>query len=302
MTPKRDFAADMLKKVSAEDQARIHEVKSISWIGYPRAVSIRNQMQDLLAHPRTHRMPNLALIAETNNGKTMLLKNFCKHSNPPEDPNAEKTILPVLMVQTPPSADEGRLYYTILDRLCAAGSAREPEDSKLRRICIILQHLETKMLVLDDFFNIGSSTPSRRRKFLNALRNLSIALEMPIVISGTPETLNILSVDPSIANRFKPLFLPKWSEDRFEDFARFVLSVEKTLLLKKPCQLCEEETLRSLLTFGEGMIGEVVAIMRLLAEWAIRSGTESICRNDVTRDSLKALGWVMPSDRSRHHE
>ncbi len=54
--------------------------------------------------------------------------------------------------------------------------------------------------MLDDFFNIGSSSPSRRRKFLNALRNLSIALEMPIVISGTPETLNILPVDPSIAN------------------------------------------------------------------------------------------------------
>ncbi len=302
MKSNRNFAADMRQTVSAEDQARIHQMKSNSWIGYPRAVSIRKQMQDLLAHPRTHRMPNLALIAETNNGKTMLLKNFCKHSNPQEDPNAEKTILPVLMVQTPPSADEGRLYYTILDRLCSAGSAREPEDSKLRRITIILQHLETRMLVLDDFFNIGSSSPSRRRKFLNALRNLSIALEMPIVISGTPETLNILSVDPSIANRFKPLFLPRWSEDQLQEFARFVLSVETTLLLKKPCQLCDEGTLLKLITFGEGMIGEIVAIMRLLAEWAIRSGIESISGDDITRDSLKALGWVNPSDRSRHRE
>lgn len=301
MTPKHDFAADMLKAVSSEDQKRIHEMKSATWIGYPRAISIRNQLQDLLAHPRTHRMPNLALISETNNGKTMLLKNFCKHSNPPEDPNSEKTILPVLMVQTPPSADEGRLYYAILDRLCAAGSAREAEDSKLRRLSIILQHLETKMLVLDDFFNIGSSTPGRRRKFLNSLRNLSISLEMPIVISGTPETLNILSVDPSIANRFKPVFLPKWSEDRFEEVARFVLSVEKTLFLQKPCQLCDEDTLRKLLAFGEGMIGEIVAIIRLLAEWAIRSGVESISGDVVTRDSLKALGWVMPSDRSRHY-
>ncbi|MBK1680392.1 TniB family NTP-binding protein [Rhodocyclus tenuis] len=302
MVPTRDFAAEILNTVSEKDLARLHEMKSASWIGYPRAISIRNEMQELLAHPRTHRMPNLALIAETNNGKTMLLKNFCKHSNPPDDPNAEKTILPVLMVQTPPSADEGRLYYAILDRLCAAGSAREPEDSKLRRLSIILQHLETKMLVLDDFLNISSSTPSRRRKFLNALRNLSISLEMPIVISGTPETLNILSVDPSIANRFKPLFLPKWSEDRFEEFARFVVSVEKTLMLKKPCQLREENALRKLLIFGEGMIGEVVAIMRLLAEWAIRSGTESISGEVITRDNLKALGWVMPSDRSRHYE
>lgn len=300
MREKHDFAAEMLLEVSEEDRSRIKQMKSNSWIGYSRAISIRNQLFDLLDHPRTHRMPNLAVIAETNNGKSMLLANFCKHANPPEDLNAEKTVLPVLMVQTPPSADEGRLYYAILDRLCAAGSAREPEDSKLRRLSIILQHLETRLLILDDFFNIASSTPSRRRKFLNALRNLSIALQMPIVISGTPETLNILSVDPSIANRFKPVFLSKWSEAQLEEFGRFVLSVEKTLLLKKPCQLMGVEPLNKLLLFGEGLIGEVVAVMRLMAEWAIRSGTETFGDAELTRENLKALGWVMPSDRSRH--
>lgn len=290
----------MLAEVSQEDQARIDRMKANYWIGYERAVSIRRQMEDLLRHPRTHRMPNISLIGDSNNGKSMLLKNFCKNSNPPEDPNAEKTTLPVLMIQTPPSADEGRLYFAILDRLCAAGSAREPEDAKLRRMKIILQHLETKVLVLDDFFNVASSSPSRRRKFLNALRNLSIALEMPIIISGTPETLNILSVDPSIANRFKPLFLPKWTEARMQEFARFIVSIEKTLLLKNPCHLKDADSLSKLLIFSEGLIGEVVAIMRLLAELAIRNGTETITQELLTNKNLKALGWVMPSDRTRH--
>ena len=302
MSKKTNVLEGMQKDVSIDDRARILKMKSNTWIGYPRALSIRNQLDELLVHPRTHRMPNLSIIAETNNGKSMLLNNFCKRSNPAVDPNAEKTILPVLMVQTPPSADEGRLYYAILDRLCAAGSAREPEDSKLRRLSIILRRLETRMLVLDDFFNIASSTPSRRRKFLNALRNLSITLEMPIVISGTPETLNILSIDPSIANRFKPVFLPKWSEARMEEFGRFVVSVESTLLLKKPCQILEEEALKMLLFFGEGLIGEVVAVLRLLAELAIRSGSETIGGEVLTRENLKALGWVMPSERSRHRE
>lgn len=286
--------------LSAEDEDRIDRMKSNSWIGYERALDIRGQMDALLRHPRTHRMPNLALISETNNGKTMLLRNFCKRHNPPEDPNAEKTILPVLLVQTPSSPDEGRLYYAILDRLFAAGSAREPEDSKLRRIKLILGHLETRMLLLDDFFNIGAGTPTRRRKFLNALRNLSNDLQMPIVASGTPETLNILSVDPSIANRFKPVFLSKWSETRMEEFARFVLSVENTLLLKKPCNLITEGALKQLLLFGEGLIGEVVAILRLLAESAIRSGKESIDESMITKKNLVSLGYVMPLDRSRH--
>lgn len=294
-----NFAKDMLSQVSKDDEQRILQLKSDAWIGYERAIEVRTQLERLLQHPRTNRMPGLALIGESNNGKTMILKNFAKNANPPNDPNAEKSILSVLMIQTPPTADEGRLYYALLDRLCIAGSAREPEDSKLRRLRIILQHLETKMLILEDFFNVGSATPNKRRKFLNALRNLSIDLEIPIVVSGTPETLNILSVDTSISNRFKPAFLQKWDEKRLNEFARFVLSVEKTLYLQKPCTLIEAEALMKLLAFSEGLIGEVVAILRLFAEWAIRSGTETIDSSLITRENLAQLNWVMPSDRSR---
>lgn len=289
-------------QLSEEDEARIDRMKGNAWIGYDRAIAIRAQMDALLRHPRTHRMPNLALIGETNNGKTMLLRNFAKRHNPPIDPNAEQTILPVLLVETPPSPDEGRLYYSMLDRLCAAGSAREPEDSKLRRLKIILQHLDTKLILLDDFFNIGAGTPTKRRKFLNALRNLSNNMELPIIVSGLPETLNALSVDPSISNRFKPVFLPRWKESNMAEFARFVMSIEKTLLLKKPCDLINETALKRLLIFGEGLLGEIVAILRLLAESAIRSGKEFIDADMLTKKNLSALGWVMPSDRSRHLE
>lgn len=288
--------------LSQEDEDRIDRMKANSWIGYDRAVAVRGQMDALLRHPRTHRMPNLALIGDTNNGKTMLLQNFCKRHNPPDDLNAEKSILTVLMVQTPPSPDEGRLYYAILDRLCAAGSAREPEESKLRRIKLILEMLETRMLLLDDIFNIGAGTPTQRRKFLNALRNLGNDLMMPIVATGLPETLNILSVDPSISNRFKPVFLPKWGDSRGMEFARFVKSVEQTLLLKKPCNLLTPTALKMLRYFGEELLGEVVAVLRLLAEQAIRTGKESIDESMLTKKNLNALGWVMPSDRSRQIE
>lgn len=288
--------------LSQEDESRIDRIKGNSWIGYGRAVSIRDEMDALLRHPRTHRMPNMALIGETNNGKTMLLSNFALRHNPPNDPNAEKSVLPVLLIGTPPSPEEGRLYFAILDRLSAAGSAREPEDSKLRRIKIILTHLETRMILLDDFFNLGAGTPTQRRKFLNALRNLSNELQMPIVVSGIPETLNALSVDPSIVNRFKPVFLPRWKESNMQEFARFVMSVEKTLLLKRPCDLMNVTALKSLLIHGEGLLGEIVAILKLLAESAVRSGRESIDTSMVTKKNLDGLGWVKPSDRSRHLE
>ncbi len=280
---------------------RINKIKSTTWVGYDRAVLIRGQMDELISHPKIHRMPNLALIAESNNGKTMLLKNFCKKHNPPNDPNAEKIILPALMIQTPPSADEGRLYYEILDSFGAAGAIREPEVSKLRRMKIILRNLETRVLILDDFFNIGSSSPAKRRSFLNALRNLGITLEIPIIVSGTHETLNILSIDRSIANRFKPLFLPKWTLERSIELAKLVVSVLSTLEIKISPEL-DENHLKKLLFLSEGLLGEMVAVLKLLAEDCIKKDRSSIDHSSLTLQNLTSLGWVMPSDRSRHIE
>lgn len=286
-------------KLAANHDARIDRMKANAWIGYDTAIGARNQLETLLRYPQTHRMPNLALIGESNNGKTMILRNFCGRVNPPGDPMAEKSILPVIMIDTPPNPKEGRLYYAILERLCAQGSPREPEDSKRHRIRIILSHLETRMLVLDDFFNVGAGSMTSKRQFLNALRSLGNYLGIPIVVSGTPETLSALSIDDSIANRFKPVFLPDWDGGRLVEFARFVKSIEPSLLLRNECDIYQPETLRRLMTLGGGRIGEVVEILRVLAGSAIDTCKETISAGDIDAGNLKKLGWVSPADRSR---
>lgn len=290
----------MTTATNPQVEGRILDIRQDVWIGYDRALQVRSQLDTLLNHPRTHRMPNCAVIGETNNGKTMLLNNFCRRHNPPDDPNAEKTVLPVLMIQTPPEPDEGRLYYALLERLCAEKSAREPVDSKLARLRLILQHLETKMLIFDEFAHVLAGTDKKLRRFLNALKYLGNELQLPIVVSGTPEVLNALATDPQLANRFKPAFLPKWTEDRLEEFARFVVSIEPRLGLQEKSPLLTKEALMGLLHFSDGLIGEVVELLRLLAQAAIRSGSERIDPGMIERAALKKIGWVVPSERTRY--
>lgn len=294
------MSATDLAESREERSSRIKEIKRSVWIGYDRAQAVRSEIEALLEHPSTHRMPNIALIADTNNGKTMLLESVFRRNNPKDDPNAQKAILTVVKIETPPSPSEGRLYTALLEALSAAQSPREPEDSKLRRIRIILTHLETKLLILDDFFNIGAGTPTQRRKFLNALRNLSNQLRISIVIAGTSETLNILSTDPSIANRFKPIFLPRWRVERISEFAQFVATYEKNLFLRKPCSILNESDLTKLLILSEGLLGETVGVLRLLAEHAVKSGIESIDGSMLSREYVNKLGWVLPSDRTKY--
>lgn len=291
-----DTATRPAESAPTADEERIRQIHTRKWIGYSRALSIRDQLENLLVYPKTHRMPNLALIADTNNGKTMLLKNFCKRHGPPEDPNVDHTTLPVLMIQTPPEPDEGRLYRALLERLFASGSHREPVDAMFSRLRLILKHLENRMLVFDEFNNALAGNPVKQRRFLNAIRYIGNELQTPIVAAGTPEALAAIRSDPQLANRFEPAFLPKWKLDG--EYASLLASAEKLFRLRKPSNLQDPKFAQRLLEMSEGTIGEIMDILRRLAEHAIRSREERITRDMLKLETLRSLGWTEPSKRT----
>lgn len=277
--------------------ARIYRLKTDTWIRYTKASEIREQLEALLLHPKTHRMPNLSITAETNNGKSMLLNNFYERHPPIQDPTTEYTILPVLLVQIPPEPDEGRLYSAMLERLMIEGPPKEPAASKLKRLKETFTKLRTQMLMFDEFNNFLAGSHIKQRKALNGIKYLGNELRIPIVAAGTPEARRALASDPQLANRFTPVTLPQWQDDA--DFARLMLSIEPKLGLMQPSNLSEENMTAPILRATEGLIGEVVTLLRILAEHAMRSGTEKISEDMLKHNFLRKIGWVNPSDRTR---
>lgn len=282
--------------VAADPEARILAIQKRSWIGYPRAQEIRQQLDDLLNHPKVPRMPNLAIIGETNNGKSSILESFYRRHQPPDDPNIDRTLLPILMIDTPPEPDEGRLYRHMLRHLFATVGRREPSDLLFDRLKVLLRHLETQMVVLDEFNCAVAGTPVKQRRFLNALRLMGNDLRLPIVVAGTPETLAALQSDPQLANRFEPTFLPKWKLD--SDYARLLMSVEKGFALQNPSDLAHPKFAQRLLDLSEGILGETMELLRRLAIRAIRSGEERITSEMLKSDVLRSIHWVEPSRRT----
>ncbi len=113
-----------------DDLARIRRVRGPRWIGYPRAKQILTKLEELLSHPPSHRMPNLLIVGDTNNGKTMLVNRF-QGLHPPRDRAGEETARhTVLAIQAPPVPDEGRLYNTIFERLGAPYKENDPVGKK----------------------------------------------------------------------------------------------------------------------------------------------------------------------------
>jgi len=118
------------------------------------------------------------------------------------------------------------------------------------------------------------------------------------VLAGIPEGLNALQIDGQIANRFEPVFLPKWRPG--EEFDRLLLSMETVLPLKRRSTLAGATISRRIIEESEGLIGEMMRLIRLLAIQAIRDGSEQITADALAPERLRQLRWRRPSERARY--
>jgi hypothetical protein len=88
--------------------------RSKRWIASPKAVEILGHLNALLEHPRTTRMPSLAVYGDSGTGKSMLVEKFKDDyvRNADDRPNGPKTKL--LVVELACRPNERRLYTQIL--------------------------------------------------------------------------------------------------------------------------------------------------------------------------------------------
>lgn len=273
------------------DDERIKRIQSARWIGYTRARGVLDRLDDLLKFPKKHRMPNLLLVGDTNNGKTMIVNRFQSlHSSTIGSDGAPT--LPVFMVQAPPVPDEVRFYNLMLTSLCAPFKFNEKVDKKHFQLVRILQRMNTRMLIIDEIHNIIAGSTQRKHNFLNTLKNLGNELQIPIVVVGIKAALNAINSDDQLANRFEPIVLTRWKMN--EEFLRLLVSFEQMLPLAHQSNLADVSTAAKLLSMSEGIIGELSTVLSRAAIAAIQSGAERI-----TMAELEKMDWVSPSERRR---
>lgn len=276
--------------LTVEDRVRF--VREPRWIGYPRAQAILRKLEDLLTHPKVHRMPNLLVVGETNNGKTMIIQQFHRRHPPRDNSRGEGIVVPALIIQAPPVPDESRFYNAILEKLFAPYKPNERVDRKQYQVIKILGQVNLGLLIIDEIHHILAGNLNKQRHFLNVIKYLGNELEVPIVGVGTRDAFNALQTDPQLSNRFEPALLPKWRMD--EDFFRLLASFEHMIPLKKPSGLTEENLAMKLLSMTEGTIGELSSLLTRAAVLAIGTGEERI-----SHKVLDQAEWVAPSERKR---
>lgn len=284
-----------IEALGLSDAERIFKIRSERWIGYPKAKQILAKLEDLLVYPRTQRMPNLLVVGDTNNGKTMLAQRF-KNLHPAVDnPSGEGILAPVLLVQAPPVPDEGRFYNALLEMLFAPYRPGERVDKKQFQAIKLLRYVGLKILIIDEIHHILAGNLNRQKAFLNVIKYLGNELQISIVGVGTKDAFRALQTDPQLSNRFEPVSLPRWEMDH--DFQRLLVSFERMLPLKQASNLAQQEVASLLYGMSEGYIGELSRILSEASALAIHSGTEQI-----SIKLLQKVDWTQPSKRKRQLE
>ncbi|XZG70527.1 TniB family NTP-binding protein [Chitinibacteraceae bacterium HSL-7] len=279
-----------VEKLRLPTVERIEYMQKPRWIGYPRAQSVLEELEALLRYPRQARMPNMLLVGETNNGKTVLIERFL--ATHPADPNleGEAARIPVLYVQAPPGPDERGLYNAILGRLFQRLKPTESTDQKRERVLGVLRQVELGVIVIDEIQHLLAGPTQKQRNFLNVLKYIGNELRVPLVGVGTGDAVRALQIDPQLQNRFTPAVLPRWELNA--DFARLLSSFERVIPLTQPSNLPERAMASRLLHMTGGTIGELSRLLNLAAICAIKSKSERI---DMAM--LDACGYVPPAER-----
>jgi len=265
---------------------RIAFIDTPRWIGYSRANEVIEVMQGLMNKVKQHRMPNLLLIGDSNNGKTTIIQDFAERFG--ESYSDEHLVVPVCLIQAPPSANEKDLYISLIDYFALPYRSSDSAGVLRAQAVHTLRETHVKILIIDEVHSMLTGTARQQRLIMNAIKYLCNALQLPIVLSGTKDAVRILHTDPQHASRFDVAELPLWQNDK--EFRRLVGSFERILPLKKPSNLTEISVLNLIYSISGGNIGNIKRLINECAIEAIESGEERI-----TSKMIEDRSWLRPT-------
>ncbi|WP_455872251.1 TniB family NTP-binding protein [Serratia proteamaculans] len=274
------------------DAERMDFLDAPRWIGYTRAKYVLDTLQGLMRQPSRPRMTNLLLVGDPNNGKTTIARRFFELCGKAYVNDNAEPVMPVVLAEAPPTADEKGLYISILERFYTPYRATDPVSKLRYQVIHLFRSCHVRMLMIDEFHSLLTGTALKQREVMNAIKLLCNELAIPIVGIGTREAVRVLHTDPQHASRFDVLALPSWELNT--EFQRLLGAFEKLIPLKNPSRLHEPELALQLHAICGGNIGNLHRLLIECSKEAIKSGSEKIDKTVVEKNA-----WCRPTQGVR---
>jgi hypothetical protein len=274
--------------VGLSNAERIRFINEKRWIGYDKVHLVLDTLQNLMSIPKRTRMPNLLIVADSNNGKSTAIERFKEVYGQAYINDEMEPVKPVIVAESPPSADEKGLLVSILEQFYTPYRATDNAVKLRYQVIHLLRTCHTQILIVDEFHSLLAGTAAKQREVMNVLKFLCNELKIPIVGVGTREAIRALHTDPQHASRFDVITLPTWELDK--SFQKLLAAFELVLPLKYESKLNQPQTATLLHAISEGNIGNLHALLRACAIKAIQSGEEKISQRIIQEHK-----WLRPT-------
>jgi hypothetical protein len=271
--PPSHLTAASAALLAEPNEKRIQAILSERWILYPRAKLALDRLNRLVDHPRTTRMPSIAIFGDSGMGKTMIMQRFCTENPPGFDPLTGRERTPVLALQLSGQPTERRLYAHILAALGAPQGPRADITRIERSVLTLLKTIGVQVLVIDEIHNILAGSHREQRIVLNTLRFLSNELKISLVCFGVTDAREAIGGDVQLARRFDELTLPRWSGTG--QYEELIISILRNMPLREPSVLTAK-SLRRILQMTEGLTALIFRMFNELTVEAAKTGVERI--------------------------
>ncbi|SEQ56190.1 hypothetical protein SAMN03159444_01954 [Pseudomonas sp. NFACC02] len=269
-------------------QERIDFLYQNRWVGYPVAQKLIDLLRLLMTLPTQTRMRNLLVVGDSNNGKTTIIKRFeSLHGKGFVNPDGE-AVKPVIVIESPPKADERSLYCAILEKFWTPYRATDVVARLRYQVIHQMRDCHVRLLIIDELHSMLTGTARQQQEMMNVIKLLCNELGISVIGVGTEDAVRVLHTDAQHASRFEVFPLRNW--EKGIDFQRFLKGFESVLPLREPSGIFQPHLTGLLHGISEGNTGNLHTLLVECAKEAISSGKERI-----DADIIQSKSWVKPT-------
>jgi hypothetical protein len=258
---------------------------------YPRQQVLMAELDELrLIGLETMGEPQngLRLLSQTMSGKTVTARQYVRFVE--GQPHREEGHRPVLIVPLEVTGTPRSLFSSILTALGDDYSCTGTEQTLKKRVLKAFEIERTELLIIDEVqhlnhrLTVGNDVTDTLKRFLDDG-------VLPVAFLGTDAANDLFRRNPELNGRLAaPCSLPPldWNDEEDQRlFTGFALKLDEAMVEKQIFRTtsgfaADEEALQPLFQASNGVIGQLVGLIRTAARDALRRDDDAIQTSDLS--------------------
>lgn len=255
---------------------RIHYIREGAYFDTSARRALRNRLDELVQAPSDCDNKLVFITAPAGMGLTRILEEFATQHPQVTNGRSGRQIVPVVNELIHPSGDIIDYCDALRAHLDIPGYGPLVRQTSYSKTLELLGHLDTRLVILEDFHRIYSFQKRQRISYQNYVHYLMSKYDIRVVLTGAPRIWRWAMEDEQILGRSLQLKYRAWTPAE-DDFIEFLEGFERWCPVKEEGGLSSDPKLRkAIITKTHGICKTVMQVLTGFAIYAIVSDNERL--------------------------